>query len=1268
MVFKKIAGLAIVLLLLSQVVSGTGFVSKAYASSIDDVINIIDSAELTVLDAGNNPVPLTELLEQGAKVNLAYSWSLPNGHGFKEGDTFTFGIPDEFLLFNDISGELMLDPETTVGTFAATASTHQVVMTFNDYITDHDDVGGILKFSSQFDKQKITGSTTHAITIPTKGGTTVFTLRFKPTVTSTIEKSGVPAGYNPKSIDWTVDVNKALDTVNNAVMTDPIPAGLSMADASSVQVYDLNVNLDGSVAVGGAVDPSRYTADITGGALNVHFADPVTSAYRIKFTTSIDDASKASFSNTAKFMGDNKPEVTSNSTVNVNYGKLLDKSSTGYDSNTQTISWAINYNYKEQAIDQTDALLADTFNDVQELVPGSIAVYPVTFDINGNGTKGAALPGSDYTVTPTNDPAQHLNGFNLQFNNAVTSAYKVEYQTRSIDRVDGSGATNIVNKVTANGAMASASRGIKQVILQKGTGTIDYAAQTVSWRIRLNEDSKTMSNAQLIDEFTKGGMQLVPGSLSITPDSGTAAAYTVTEIASPTPAVNDGFKIQFTEAIHVPYTITYTTKYNNDWLNSDWITTNASYPNHTTVDWDENAAASAVGVTATFNPNNETKANGYKKGSYNAATKEITWTVGVNYNRKTLANAIVQDQLLAGQKLIPESLHVYNMTVPANGNPAQGTEVDAAEYTVNYTGDVVKVTFNQPISAGYILVFSTSLADDLIDASIGNTAQLLDGTKSESKDLTASVNIPQGGEYVNKDGQQNGGKISWTIYINRGQSTVNDALVTDEPTDNQLLIPESFNLYPTTVAASGTVTKVNTPLVKGTDYTLAIETDPETGKQLFKLAFLHQITSAYVLEYQSLIVAQNGDTVSNKVSFSGNNVQAVTKDSAKDIVVGVSDGSGTGSGVRGALTVLKQDGDTQAALSGATFALYRQSGSDRILVNTLTTGADGKVEFKKLLYGNYVLIETAAPVGYQLDATERPVKIDSTTAVNLIIDNAKILVSLTVLKQDKDNHDPLSGATYNLFRQSGAVRTLVNTLTTGADGKAVFTNLPYGDYVLLETAAPSGYVLDTTEHPVAINSPTNVEVTLDNVKRPPSPPPVTPTDPEPPTPTLPSDPEPSTPTEPTDPVPSMPTEPTDPEPSTTPSKPVKQPDIHKTTKKDELIESSVNVPLGGIAVVNQGPKHGEVIVKPDGSWTYKPDKGYTGKDRFTIIVKNKDGNATETLITITVDGVPLGTIDSGTPTLPKTGEGSQLGIRLVGLAIILVGVFLMSRRIMRKAE
>ncbi|NBD27084.1 LPXTG cell wall anchor domain-containing protein [Paenibacillus sp. T1] len=110
----------------------------------------------------------------------------------------------------------------------------------------------------------------------------------------------------------------------------------------------------------------------------------------------------------------------------------------------------------------------------------------------------------------------------------------------------------------------------------------------------------------------------------------------------------------------------------------------------------------------------------------------------------------------------------------------------------------------------------------------------------------------------------------------------------------------------------------------------------------------------------------------------------------------------------------------------------------------------------------------------------------------------------------------------------------------------------------------------------------------------------------------------------------------------------------------------MDVPLGGIAVVNQGPKHGQVTVKPDGSWTYKPGKGYTGKDNFSIIVKDKDGNAEETLITITVGDVPLGTIDPGTgATLPKTGESSHMGVRLAGLAVILLGVFLLRKRLFR---
>lgn len=73
-------------------------------------------------------------------------------------------------------------------------------------------------------------------------------------------------------------------------------------------------------------------------------------------------------------------------TVPVGRGKPLSKVSTGYDEATQTISWAVNFNYNEKTITAAKAVLNDLFNNTQDLILSSVKVYPVTIDGNGQGS------------------------------------------------------------------------------------------------------------------------------------------------------------------------------------------------------------------------------------------------------------------------------------------------------------------------------------------------------------------------------------------------------------------------------------------------------------------------------------------------------------------------------------------------------------------------------------------------------------------------------------------------------------------------------------------------------------------------------------------------------------------------------------------------------------------------------------------------------------------------------------------------------------------
>ena len=75
--------------------------------------------------------------------------------------------------------------------------------------------------------------------------------------------------------------------------------------------------------------------------------------------------------------------------------------------------------------------------------------------------------------------------------------------------------------------------------------------------------------------------------------------------------------------------------------------------------------------------------------------------------------------------------------------------------------------------------------------------------------------------------------------------------------------------------------------------------------------------------------------------------------------------------------------------------------------------------------------------------------------------------SLTINKVDAETSKALAGVTYRLFDANGKK---VADMTTGAEGKAVFKDLPQGKYSYQEISAPSGYVVDNTKYQITITA------------------------------------------------------------------------------------------------------------------------------------------------------------------------------------------------------
>ena len=168
---------------------------------------------------------------------------------------------------------------------------------------------------------------------------------------------------------------------------------------------------------------------------------------------------------------------------------------------------------------------------------------------------------------------------------------------------------------------------------------------------------------------------------------------------------------------------------------------------------------------------------------------------------------------------------------------------------------------------------------------------------------------------------------------------------------------------------------------------------------------------------------------------------------------------------KGSLTINKVDAETGKALAGVTYRLFDANGKK---VADMTTGADGKAVFKDLPQGKYSYQEISAPSGYVVDSTKYQINITA-TALNITAKRTNALAkgSLTINKVDAETGKALAGVTYRLYDSTGEK---VADATTGADGKAVFADLPQGKYSYQEISAPSGYVVDNTEYQITITA------------------------------------------------------------------------------------------------------------------------------------------------------------------------------------------------------
>ena len=172
------------------------------------------------------------------------------------------------------------------------------------------------------------------------------------------------------------------------------------------------------------------------------------------------------------------------------------------------------------------------------------------------------------------------------------------------------------------------------------------------------------------------------------------------------------------------------------------------------------------------------------------------------------------------------------------------------------------------------------------------------------------------------------------------------------------------------------------------------------------------------------------------------------------------------------LDLLKIDERTKKPISGVEFELLN---AKKQSMGKFTTDKDGRIYLEsKLAQGTYYIKETKAKDGYIKNDGEKMVELKwgKTTKVEFV--NTPIFGQIEIHKIGSKNNqitgqldgDNLKGAEFTIYEK--ATGKEVTRVVTNYNGIARTGELPYGEYIVKETKAPSYYVLNENEFEVSI--------------------------------------------------------------------------------------------------------------------------------------------------------------------------------------------------------
>jgi uncharacterized surface anchored protein len=897
--------------------------------------------------------------------------------------------------------------------------------------------------------------------------------------------------YTTRDITWTLDVNKKQMSLtgnngayNGVVVKDDLSGESPFAfdPSSSVTVYSQDAP---NTPV--TVTPVTSSADLT--SANTYYFDPdskilwidlgelssTTIAAREKkivFVTKLSDSDantyfadngNKSVSNTAILLDDQYSGNASSSctqTINNNVVNKTDKTTAGAD----YIDWKVIINQNE--IDLNDVVLDDTLQAHLILDTSTIGLYQQTLQSSGAFAAGTVTADNPFGIDM--NQSVPLTADNISYN-ASTNVFKFTMPTsinapyllvfRTYVSKDQSGASlSFSNTISFKGSATQNTSTVNSVAVhfQWGYGA---AGSTPTGNVTVTkEDSESAHLAgavfELLDHYNNVVQISAPTDSSGTttfydvPYNTSGVSYTVKELTPPA-----DYKLSTTSK---EFTLTSSS---DPGLSAFTDVLKTGTIEFTKLGYQGIKLANA-GFTL-YNSNGDTVAT-----TTSSATGNVSFS-GVQFGNYTIVeNAPSDYQPLT----IPVYLNdnYYNTEKGfVNINSATVTTDGSGNNTLdlNNVSDTIKtadITFTKQDSGGLPLANATFTLYDADGVTKANSA--VNPVVSGSDGVVTFSSVPYG-NYIIKEttpplGYQAVQPINVYLHDADYNSENNLTNLNGDAISNDKLNLGNITDKIISRSITGTIKVVKTdndgnPLA-GAEFSLynsigmvvLTATSGTDGIAQFNGVQAGTYTIAETKVPQGYLLSNNKPSV----AITASNYLTAQVVSFSDDKVGV-------------ITITKVDAlDSTKKLSGASFELLDSNGIE--IGSPVTTGTDGTASFSGLGYGNYTVEETAAPTGYELNTTAQAAEIiPGNTQIAFTIDDSKMSGTVEIDKTDESGKQ-LAGAQFTLYSSGAAMETAVSD----TNGKAVFTNIPLGDYTIKETYAPKSYSLSSKILNVSITS------------------------------------------------------------------------------------------------------------------------------------------------------------------------------------------------------